>query len=281
MKVCLVPVCFNAYDDAFRFLESIDHAFNNCSNLTLNIIFADNSTISPNIDISRRECAYSFHYMKNDNVGYFPAFNKALCNLSEGIDNYDYVIVCNVDLVVAEDFFSSLLINQPSDQIGLLAPGIFSDKDGRNLNPKMMHRPSKRKIEMMHLICSSVMLFFWYGKLASVRQQVRAWRQQWNRRIPTSTTHMQECEMYGAHGSFMIFTRSYFAQGAHVFYPRFLFGEEVFVAEQLRMHGLKIKNAPNIQIFDKEHASTSRVKLNFICSEHKKSYDYLKEHFFS
>ena len=86
--------------------------------------------------------------------------------------------------------------------------------------------------------------------------------------------------MYGAHGSFMVFTRRYFEKGAHVNYPRFLFGEEVFVAEQLRKHSLMIESIPEIRVFDKEHASTSQEKLEFICPEHKKSYEYLKRHFF-
>ncbi|MNZ11427.1 hypothetical protein D3C78_282910 [compost metagenome] len=86
--------------------------------------------------------------------------------------------------------------------------------------------------------------------------------------------------MYGAHGSFMIFSRNYFRLGADVDYPRFLFGEEVFVAEQLRTHNLHIEHLPQLRIFDKEHASTSKVKFGFICGEHKKSYDYLYERFY-
>ena len=85
--------------------------------------------------------------------------------------------------------------------------------------------------------------------------------------------------MYCAHGSFMVFTQQYFAKGAQVAYPRFLFGEEGFVAEQLRMHGLEIEHVPNIRVFDKEHASTSQVNLDFICAEHKKSYDYFYANF--
>ena len=86
-------------------------------------------------------------------------------------------------------------------------------------------------------------------------------------------------KMYGAHGSFMIFTKYYFSKGAHVDYPRFLFGEETFVAEQLRMNGLIIKHVPNIKVFDEEHGSTSKLARKFICAEHKKSYEYFYENF--
>lgn len=281
MKFCIVPVCYNAHEDAFRFLESVELAFRACPGLVLDVVLADNSTVHPTIDIAAQQYSYSFKYLKNENVGYFPAFNKALASLSQGVDGYDFVAVCNVDLVVADDFFSTLQDHLVGRETGLIAPGIFSDKDGRDLNPKMMHRPSARKINFMRLVCSNVVLFRWYHKLVRMREQTRSRAQQRDRGVgnKTMTVSSPQPQMYGAHGSFMIFTRRYFAKGADVAYPRFLFGEEGFVAEQLRRHALSIEHVPSVRVFDKEHASTSQVKLDFICAEHKKSYDYFYTHF--
>lgn len=281
MKICIVPVCYNAYEDALRFLESVELAFRACPGLVLDVVLADNSTVLPTIDIAAQQYSYSFKYLKNDNVGYFPAFNKALANLSQGVESYDFVAVCNVDLIVADDFFSALLAHSAGSETGLIAPGIFSDKDGRDLNPKMMRRPSARKINFMRLVCSNVVLFRWYHKLVRMREQTRSRAQQRDRGVDnkTMTISSPQPQMYGAHGSFMIFTRRYFAKGADVAYPRFLFGEEGFVAEQLRRHALSIEHVPSVRVFDKEHASTSQVKLDFICAEHKKSYDYFYTHF--
>ncbi len=274
MRVCFVPVCYNAHDDALRFLHSVDRAFSACSGLKLDVILSDNSTVLPETEFASRQCAYSFHYLKNDNIGYFPAFNKALSSLPQEVGSYDFVVVCNVDLVIAEDFFATLLAHPLVNRTGLIAPGIFSDKDGRDLNPKMVRRPSARKINFMRMVCSNVTLFRWYHKLVRMREQARS-------RAPQDVASITGSEqpMYGAHGSFMVFTRQYFAKGAQVAYPRFLFGEEGFVAEQLRMHGLEIEHVPNIRVFDKEHASTSQVNLGFICAEHKKSYDYFYTNF--
>jgi GT2 family glycosyltransferase len=280
LKVCIVPVCYNAHEDALRFLESVEIAFRACPGLDLNVILADNSTVLSTIDIAAQQYSYSYKYQKNDNVGYFPVFNKALASLSQGIDGYDFVAVCNVDLVVADDFFSTLQAHPVDSETGLIAPGIFSDKDGRDLNPKMTRRPSARKINFMRLVCSSVVLFRWYHKLVRMREQTRSRAQQRDRGIHNTTMAISAPQkMYGAHGSFMIFTRRYFAKGADVAYPRFLFGEEGFVAEQLRRHALSIEHVPSVRVFDKEHASTSQVKLDFICAEHKKSYDYFYTHF--
>ncbi|WNZ80059.1 glycosyltransferase [Pseudomonas sp. P105] len=281
-KICIVPVCYNAHEDAVRFLDSVDLAFRACPDFALEVVLADNSTIAPSMNIASRQYAYSFTYMKNDNVGYFPAFNKAFANQARRAEDYDFVIVCNVDLVVAEDFFSVLLTQSVGSETGLVAAGIFSDRDGRDLNPKIARRPTARKINFMRIVCSSVVLFRGYMKLARMRERARSRTQQRDRRIAGTTKVVvpTRSPMYGAHGSFMVFTRRYFTKGADVAYPRFLFGEEVFVAEQLLRHNLSIQHVPGLRVFDKEHASTSKVNFDFICGEHKKSYDYLYTHFY-
>ena len=279
MKVCIIPVCYNAHGDALRFLESLNRAFLSCSALQVDVVLADNSTILPGAGELDRKYAFSYKYQKNDNVGYFPAFNRGLSVLPEPGSAYDFVVVCNVDLVVAGDFFCILSKKAFESDVGLIAPGIFSDKDGRDMNPKIMRRPTAAKINFMRLVCSNVVLFRWYHKLVRLREQARSRSQQKKSIDRRESKAPAGQKMYGAHGSFMIFTKQYFRQGADVDYPRFLFGEEGFVAEQLRRHNLVIEHVPALRVFDKEHASTSQVKLKFLCAEHKKSYDYFYRHF--
>lgn len=279
INICIVPVCFNAYEDAQRLLDSINRAYKSTSDIFLNIILADNSTIADKNPIDSNHYSYNFSLLKNNNIGYFPAFNKALATLGEQLQTFDYVMVCNVDLVVAEDFFSSLRAHSPGPETGVLAPGIYSDRDGRDLNPGMIRRPSLLKIQFMRLVCSNVYLFQGYIRLGHLRNVLRAKfvKKAANRNSDESAT--TQPTMYGAHGSFLIFTKRYFAKGAHVSYPRFLFGEEGFVAEQVRMNGLRIEHTPNIKVFDREHGSTSKSGNSYICAEHKKSYDYFYENF--
>ncbi|MND32672.1 hypothetical protein D3C81_262560 [compost metagenome] len=281
MKICIVPVCYNAHEDALRFLESVEKAFLACPDLELDVMLADNSTVGLPSAMSERQYAFTYRYLKNDNVGYFPAFYRALSSLVEPITSFDYVMVCNVDLVLADDFFAKLGEHVLSARTGLIAPGIYSDKDGRDLNPKIMHRPSSTKFEFMRMVCSSAVLFKWYSGLSRMREKARSRSQKHQSTLVQIPRPSAPQKMYGAHGSFMIFTKNYFQQGASVDYPRFLFGEEVFVAEQLRMCQLEIEHIPSVRIFDKEHASTSQANFKFICGEHKKSYEYLISNFFT
>jgi GT2 family glycosyltransferase len=276
MKICIVPVCYNSYEDAVKLLGSIEVAFKKTENVYLDVVLSDNSTSN---NYFSDDYSYSFYYQKNENVGYFPAFNKGLSVLKDDVSKYDFVIVCNVDLVISEDFFTELQGVTKGDNVGLIAPSIISSNDGRDLNPKMKVRPSKFKIRFMQLVCSNFMLFNLYQKVLHFRESRRA--NKYSEEVPVGPVLKgTKCDtFYGAHGSFMIFTKRYFEAGASVNYPRFLFGEEGFVAEQLCMNKLCIFHQTKLKVFDKEHASTSQESSKFMCSEHKKSYRYFYDNF--
>lgn len=278
-KICIVPVCYNAHEDATRLLESIELAYRACSGFKLHLVLCDNSTIKPASHFFSSAYSFSYKYLKNENIGYFPAFNRALSSLPEEICTYDYVIVCNVDLVVSSNFFSVLTSYDLDSAIGVIAPGIYSIKKGIDLNPKMIHRPSAFKINFMRFICSKTVLFRLYHSLVRLREIGRARFQTKRQTVNKVMIDEKVDNMYGAHGSFLIFTKNYFKSNAHVAYPRFLFGEEGFVAEQLRMNNLKIKHCQGLVVFDREHSSTSKLNFSFICSEHKKSYDFFYQNF--
>ena len=279
MNICIIPVCFNAHKDAQRLLHSIDCAYRASLGVTLSVILADNSNVVPSQEFDSSDYAYTFILLKNDNIGYFPAFNKALSSLNRPLDEFDYVIVCNVDLIVADDFVAMLKAHSAEPETGLIAPSIYSERNGLDLNPAMKNRPSIMKIQFMRLICSSVFLFHGYSRIAQLRELLHPKLTKLLNFISPSPNVAKQIRMYGAHGSFMIFTKRYFSKGAHVSYPRFLFGEEGFVAEQLLINGLSIEHVPCIKVFDKEHGSTSKSAKRFICAEHKKSYDYFYENF--
>jgi len=177
-------------------------------------------------------------------------------------------------LTVADNFFNELYLLNTASEVGVIAPKILSQSTGLDSNPKILFRPSKFRITLFKFICSSPFVFSTYKKVmhyikgkCSKPKSVKA------------SSMMESSFMYGAHGAFMVFTKQYFNSGAHINYPRFLFGEEGFVAEECRKSGLKIEHQPALVINDREHGSTSLQTSRFICNEHKKSYDYfLKEY---
>jgi hypothetical protein len=72
-------------------------------------------------------------------------------------------------------------------------------------------------------------------------------------------SNVESCEVYAAHGSFIIFHRNYFLERNDFSHKPFLFGEEISVAENLRSSQLKAVYWPDLKIKHQEHQSTGRI----------------------
>lgn len=274
INICLVCVCFNAYKDAVQLLESISSSYNKSSKINLSVVFSDNSEDEVGVKLVRDAVFdFKYSYKKNENVGYFPAFYDGFNSLGKSLDSFDYVIVSNVDLALDVGFFKNLESLVIDSSVGVIAPAIISMNHGGDLNPKMLERPSKQKIEFMIRVCGSGFLFLLHRLVSSIRDKLRTKNKRLEARPKGGT-------MYGAHGAFMMFTRRYFEKGGSIDYPRFLFGEEGFVAEETRRAGLVVQHVETLVINDREHGSTSLKSSRFLAREHKKSYEYFLSHYF-
>lgn len=277
-KMCIVLVCYNAYEDAQKLLFSIDSAYSKVKGLELTVVFSDNSTrVDFNIDAL---CDYSFDffYIKNENIGYFPAFKCGVNAVSYLKKDFDYIAISNVDLIMADDFFCNLMSLPELEGVGVLAPRILSVNHGNDSNPKILQRPKKIKFLVLRTIFSNVFLYCLYNYMSRIKAAVKS-----NDTVVNSKLNRKcfgSIDMYAPHGAFMIFHRNYIHSNASFGYPRMLFGEEVFVGEECLRNDLRVTYADNLIIYDAEHGSTSLEKDKFISGEHVKSYDYLLNTYF-
>lgn len=267
-------VCYNDYENTKRLLNSISIAYSREKNLELNVILSDNSDKNEEIEFDSNSYKYNFIWLKNDNVGYFPAFSKAVQSVRHDISYYDYIMVSNVDLAVDEYFFNDLVKFKCPKDVGVIAPNIISESDGRNLNPKIAKPISSFKLKVNKLIFSSF-LFYPHSLASRLKNKLKS------KKKPEINSQDKPSFIYAPHGSFIIFTNNYFKKEASYIYPRFLFGEEIFVAEECKLKNLKIIYVQTIKIYDKEHVSTSALRSNFLAQEHIKSFDYLLKKYFN
>ncbi|MDO5691924.1 MAG: glycosyltransferase [Pseudomonadota bacterium] len=281
MKVGVVAVCYNAYDDCVKFLDSLLAAYRKAPDtLELAVAVCDNSSDLSGRDLVKNfEAPFHFLYKKLDNIGYFPAFYVGCQALRAMQGDFDFIIVTNVDLAVDQAFFSELAELELSSDTGVVAPSILSMQTGGDINPKIIQRPSVFKLKLLRY-GFSVLSFYRLHNWASVtKAKLKGLRGESDKRR-SARSNLPNMEMYGAHGSMMIFTKNYVDRGASFDYPRFLFGEEVFVAEEARLKGLKTIYAPQLKVYDGEHGSTSKEHDKFISGEHVKSYIYLIDKYF-
>ena len=87
-----------------------------------------------------------------NNLGYLRGAG-AIINSEENIEQYDYVIISNVDLSMPEDFFVKFSnLNFQEEKVGWLANRIWTKAEKRDKNPKILRRYSKKKLQMIRLL---------------------------------------------------------------------------------------------------------------------------------
>jgi GT2 family glycosyltransferase len=272
-KYALICINFNSYEHTVGLLESINEAKHH-SSIDATIYIVDNSTDRSNYNILQKYMSTSTLAIKvitSKNVGYFPGASLALRYIFESDCKYDFISISNVDLRVAPDFFSQIQLMPQEKSVGVLAPIIISEKRKANLNPKIIDRPSRESLERNLQIFSNPYIFYIYKILSDIKSYLRAYK---------ANPHQTPLIMYAPHGSFIIFTKSYFEMNGDFNYPCFLFGEEIFVAETCDRLNLRVLLSPELVIYDIDHGSTSLKSLRFISREHVKSLRYILKTYF-
>ncbi|GAB2683748.1 glycosyltransferase [Thalassiella azotivora] len=177
-----------------------------------------------------------------ENLGYLGGARYALDRVT--LDDGDWFVVANTDLELGDGALDALAgVDDPD--VGVVAPRILDVRSGRDSNPYWLHRPTRRRLLKARLAFSTVTTARLAVALAVVGR----------RRTSPPTEHV-EGDLYGAHGSFMAFSSRYFSAGGTLDFPLFLFGEEMFVAEECRRLGLRTRYLPTMRVRHAGHEST-------------------------
>ena len=268
-KILHIMVNYNSDEDTIRCLKSIASSKQQSTTTDVEVMVVDNSTVkSGKLQEAASVLNLSIEILNSDNVGYFGAFKAALETKGYGqIMHYDHVIISNVDIVLSEDFFTTLQRQNIDSDIGVIAPSIISNQRHNDLNPKIMHKPKKSRLFLNYVLFKYPLLFKYYVKLSD--QKIKHTQSEKKKRI-----------IYAPHGSFIIFNQIFFQKGGTIDYPIFLFGEEIYVAETVNALGLKVQYEPDIKVFDYDHGSTSKEKTGFIAREHVKALKYILKNYY-
>ncbi len=268
-KIAIVCVCYNSYNHLFEYSRSLSISMKCTKDIEVKFIVVDNSTIETDLNIidSIGKMLPSWSYLKSDNVGYFPAIEKGMCGI-ENCEEYDYWVVSNVDLRVDPAFFQQIKNLHISSDVGVVAPAIISFSRKVDLNPKIIFRPTRYSLIKNVFLFKYPFIFKLFSLLSNFRSKY------------IRKPFLEGCSIYAPHGSFIIFTRKYFEYGGIFSYPRFLFGEEVYIGEECLRIGCEVRYDPSIIVYDIEHGSTSLEKTSFIACEHVKSLKYLISKYF-
>ncbi len=260
--IAIYCVTFFSYEKLDLYLRSIDNAINK-EIVELTVFVADNTTHNQK-PITYIPQHYQLEVAKiYKNYGYFAAIHLLMQEHSPF--NYEYVIVSNVDVQIEEGFFQSLYELKCKNNIGWIAPKIYSTQEKRDKNPQILKRYSKQKLQTLRFLFKHPWLYTLYTQTLYKRKKIFIYTKR---------------NIYAGHGSFIILTRQYFQACGIINYPIFLYGEELYLAENCRIHKLNVDYNPSLVIYDSEHVSTGSLKNDVHCNYNHEALTYILKHYY-
>lgn len=264
--IVIIGVIYNSYQDAYRFIESINFCFGN----EVKLILVDNSEIMPDLLFLEKIHDHDFiTYIKTGkNIGYFHGAKSGLMHFLEYDHIYpQWIIVCNVDIIFeTPKLLEKLGLYENIPDLGVIAPAIISNQWKTNLNPFRTSRIPLNKLYFYRVIYSNmlfhngyVLIHYFKKFLKMMLHGIQVYRK--------DQADIAE-KIYAPHGSCIIFNKKYFERGGTLNHISFLFGEEIFVGETARNLRLNILYVPEIEIRHFEHSSIG----NFISPRINKFY---------
>lgn len=265
MKILIICVNYNSYNELSKYLDSIELACMNANGIAVQVVVADNSTVSQKISTEKYK-HIKVEQCEQENLGYLPGAANVINNI-QNANGYDYVAISNVDILMASNFFIKLQEYKLDEDIAWLATRIWSKAEERDRNPKIISRPSKKRLQLVNLMYKFPILDCLYTRSLYKRK--------------TLYTPSPEMDIYAGHGSFMMLTKAFFEKYPKINYPIFLFGEELFFGELIRQEGMRVRYVPTLEVIDTEHASTGKMKKAFYYKCNKESIDFILNNYYN
>jgi len=277
-KIFLFCVNHNTPRQALSYVTSVIRSLEACRSIFCDIYVLDNSDYAersfdlesvPKSDFGRVNLFFC------ENLGYFPTVGNFVSKMGLDLQSADYVIISNVDLEVSSDFFGVLDGLTPREEVAVLSPSIIDESTSVNRNPKMVFRPSKLKLLLNYFFSISPYTHKIMWTIHFLRQNLRG------RPDFGSSRNINNLNktVYGTHGCFFIFTKNYF-ENCDINYPIFLFGEELYVAEQVRKQKMQIVFDSSLLVHDLRGASTGSLKSSKYCQLNRNAIFYVLRNFY-
>ena len=186
------------------------------------------------------------------NLGYLPGSiyaNKAW--ESENSPMPEWTAVINTDLEFCPEFFMRLTTQDFPEDILAVAPDVRL-RHNTQQNPFFASRPSRSKLELYRFLFGSPVR-------SQLMETIYQWRHK-NKQQSTPETLPLDApflEAYALHGAATFLHRRYFERGGSVEYPSFMYGEEIFFAEEVRRLRGRMVWLPEAIVWHDAGATTS------------------------
>src|SRR3989344_3289862 len=244
-NILIICVNYNNESDTLDFITSILKQILSKSK-KIQIIISDNSDkISVKLKKLQKKHKNIIYLKNNKNKGYFQGANSALKLYLKRNPFPEWIIISNPDIIIEDPKFVSKLLKIKEKTI--IAPSIISAKTKRDQNPFLVSKPSIKKLRFYKIIYNSRTFTNIYNLFHILKSKLL-------------NKEKEKKQIYAPHGSFIIINNSFFKNKGHLNYKSFLFGEEIFLAEEAKKAKIRIIYNPDLKVIHKQNSSVSKLK---------------------
>lgn len=273
MEYVIITVNYYGAKQVNNFLNSLSVAGVNAK-----IIVVDNSNSAEEIaDLIHLVDVYSNLNIKlldsGSNLGYMGGLNFGIKYLQHENIDYEWLVLCNNDIIFSPTFFNQVTNIWRSSNINtkVIAPSVLDTTTGKNLNPFLVHRPSRFDIAKLRFLYTNYLIYIFARR---VRASIMAFTGP-KFAGPTITTDSQQ--IYASHGSIFIVRKDISLQGFDDAY--FLYGEEVTVAEKCRDSGGHAMYHADLEISHIAHSATSKLGEKKVFKRKAEAIKYVSQNY--
>lgn len=266
-RILNILVCFNNADEIVGYAERLDK-INRAKDVVLCIVIGDNYSFeriskieSRNIKLIVYNLQTNVGYMNGAIIGYMYA--KHTLN-----SKFDWIIISNADIDYQESNFIEILLRSKFEEsIGCIGPDIYVPKTGEHQNPAKRKRMSRVRLLTYTIILSNKLMSHVHGWLSEKRRRRR-------------TELHSDATVYMVHGTYFILREDVLETMKRIPYNAFLYSEELYVAEILRLMNLTTLYTSSLAIIHNEHTTTSMLAEDAKRIMLKDSYKFIYETFY-
>lgn len=239
-KLLFVCINYNNEVEVKEYLENIKEVIKNPKE-----IIVVNNSLTKNLDkILRIDNLIINIFTPYKNLGYLNGLFYGINEYKKNKELPQWIVFSNTDIEIKKFEFKDK--NYSSD-IYCIAPEIFSVFNRIYQNPFYKFRLQKKKIKRIIQVKRFFLLDIIYENLSQIKNKI------------FSSKNISSSYIYAPHGSFFLLKKDFFLIKEQKYF-NLLYGEELFIAEELRKLNKKVYFDKNLRVNHLEHSTTGLIK---------------------
>jgi len=261
-KIAIVILNYKTYQDTINLIYNLKKQvwFNDIS-----IYVVDNGSDNGSIEklkLLQKDILFNLIISK-ENLGFALGNNLGIKKARE--DGYNFIVCSNsdIELPIQDNFINQIIkIYKNDNNISIIAPNIINS-DGIHQNPFREYRFSQKDILKMKFFYLTGFYKLYYFIRVYIIYNLITYLAQKNKIVSNNSVLSSSAYIYAPHGSFLIFTPSFFDKYNGFDKNTFLYCEEFILAERLRVKNLKCWFENSLNVIHKESQTTNKITNNY------------------